>query len=273
MQNGLPRALISVAVFIGWVLITVFLSRLWAHVEGTQALDAAVSDRLLPSLPVAIAFLLAAIAVFRWRDVGLSPPRPRSLRLLWFPALYIVGFAVLGLAAGLPPARVILIILGNTLMVGISEEIACRGILYQGLRSRFSVWTAILVSTLLFGAVHVFNGIATGDFLAASIQAGTAFMTGIAFIALRIRTRSVYPGIVLHGLWDFTLVTTAVGLAARFAGTPEGAAGPPSIGSMGALALAPFLLILPNFLYGLYLLRHVARDESQIVAPAEAGIR
>ncbi|MEJ0011405.1 MAG: CPBP family intramembrane glutamic endopeptidase [Bauldia sp.] len=272
MQNALPRALLSLAVFVGWALITVFLSRLWAHVGGTQALDAAVSDRLLLNLPVAIAFLVAAIVIFRWRDVGLNAPQPGSLRLIWFPALYVVFFVGLGLVVGLPPLPVMLVILGNTVMVGISEELACRGILYQGLRSRFSVWPAILVSTLLFGAVHILNGISTGDFLASSIQAVTAFMTGIAFMAIRIRTRSIYPGIILHGLWDFTLVTTAVGLATRLASMPDAPGTPTSIGSLGALALAPFALILPNFIYGLYLLRHVARDEAAAaVMPAEAG--
>ena len=212
MQNGLPRTLLSLVVFVAWTAITVFLGRLWHYGQGTETLDATVSNSLLPVFPVAITFLLTVILAFRWYDIGLNAPMPpRSLRLLWLPALYILGFVALSIAAGLPPLPVMLVTLANTLMVAVSEELACRGILYQGLRARLSVWPAILLATLLFGAVHLFNGIVTGDFVAAAFQAVTAFMTGIAFMGIRIRTRSIYPGIVLHGLWDFTLVTSAVG--------------------------------------------------------------
>ncbi len=191
--------------------------------------------------------------------MSVSPRRARgSLRLLWFPALYVVGFAVAAVAIGLPPAATTLTILANTAMVGVSEELACRGVLYRGLRVRFSLWTAILVSTALFGAVHVLNGLATGDFAIAALQAVTAFMTGIAFMALRLRTGSLYPVMILHTLWDFTLITTLVALVSHVDMSE------PESPMTAALAAVPLLFILPNFLYGLFLLRHATRDEAMV---------
>jgi hypothetical protein len=251
------RLLLSLLVFAGWVAVTILLPHLWRTVAGPQSLDSVVSQAIQPSIALAIVFLFAAVAVFRWRDVGLNPPRPmRSLRLLWFPAIYVAGFAVAVVVVGVPPAPVTLTILANTAMVGVSEELACRGILYRGLRVRFSLWTAILGSTFLFGAVHVLNGLATGDFALASVQAVAAFMTGIAFMGVRLRTGSLYPVMVLHWLWDFTLVTTVVAVVTRYDITE------PASPTTAALALMPILFILPNFLYGLFLLRHATRDEA-----------
>lgn len=260
MQRDWRRTIIAFLVFVAWAATTVFASRLWAPDPGTQGLDESVSGAVQVSFVLAIAVLVAAIVVFRWTDVGLNPPTPRrSLRLLWFPSLYVVLFVALALFAGVPPLPVLLVILVNTVLVGISEELACRGVLYTGLRASFGAWPAILGSTLLFGAIHVLNGFTTGSFLAASIQAVTAFMTGIAFMAIRFRTRSLYPGMVLHMLWNFALVSAAVGLSTRFnvdSGTP-----PPEGITLWIVAL-PIALIVPNFLYGLYLLRHASRDEA-----------
>jgi membrane protease YdiL (CAAX protease family) len=257
MRSGLPRAAAALAVFAGWVVVTIFSSRLWSAVVVPQSIDQTVSTSVQLSLAAAILFLLVCIAAFRWNDLGFAAPRPlRSLRLLWFPALYVVAFLALATAVGFPPAPATLIILANTAMAGVSEELACRGVLYQGLRSRLSVWPAILLSTFLFGAVHVLNGISTGSFTLAAVQAVAAFMTGIAFMAIRVRTGSLYPGMVLHGVWDFTLLVSVTGLIQRY-GIPDASSlsGPAS----AALAL-PVLLVVPNFLYGLYLLRRAGRD-------------
>ena len=257
------RPAIALAAFVGWVLITAFFDQLAGPAVGPQPLSETVSGTLQPGLAAAVVFLLAVVAVFRWRDVGFNPPRPHSLRLLWFPALYVLVFVALIAVGGLPSANTVLIILANTVFAGVSEELACRGVLYSGLR-RFGVWPAILGSTLLFGAVHVLNGFSTGDFLASGVQAVAAFMTGIAFMAIRVRTGSLYPGMVLHAAWDFALLTAAVGLLQKL-----GETGPqPSLSSVGLVyAVVPLALVLPNFLYGLFLLRHAARDDAVAAAP------
>lgn len=249
---GRYRAMVAVAVFVAWLLITVFAGRIWLPVHGHEPLTSGIARSVEPALIAAVLFLFVVIWAFRWRDVGLNPPRAAgTMRLLVFPALYIVGFVALGAASGLPSGTVLLIILANTLLVGVSEEQACRGILYQGLRSQLSLWSAILGSSVLFGAAHLFNGFTTGDFGAAATQALTAFMTGIAFMAIRLRTGSLYPGMALHAVWDFALVAVAAGVV-RSTDMEAGS---------GGLQGLPLLFILPNFLYGLYLMRNAARDE------------
>jgi membrane protease YdiL (CAAX protease family) len=261
------RPAIAFLVFVGWALVTAFFAPLGGATEP-EPLNQSIAGSLQVNFLAAIVFLLAAVAIFRWLDVGLNAPRSaRSLLVLWFPGLYILLFVVLFAYAGLPPPRVVFVILFNTVFAGISEELACRGVLYQGLHSRYPIWIAILASTVLFGAVHVLNGFVTGDFLTAGVQAIAAFLTGIAFMAIRVRTGSLYPGMILHGVWDFLLITSVTALVERFGITAAETTGAAVHGSVLAL---PVLFVVPNFLYGLFLLRHAARDDRLAMAVAAA---
>lgn len=257
------RPAIAFLVFVGWALVTAFFGPIGA-VSEPQPLNQSIAASLQVNFVAAVIFLLAAVVVFRWNDVGLNMPRPpRSLLILWFPGLYLVLFVVLLAFAGLPPPRVVVVILFNTMFAGVSEELACRGVLYQGLHARLSIWPAMLLSTALFGAIHILNGFVTGDFLTAAVQAIAAFLTGIAFMAIRVRTASLYPGMILHGLWDFLLITAVTALIDRFdISTAEATGG----GAHGAVLALPVLFVVPNFLYGLFLLRHAARDERHALA-------
>jgi membrane protease YdiL (CAAX protease family) len=246
------RAVKALLVFVAWLLITSLFGKFWKSDPGLQSLFEFVE----PGYVAAIVFLMATIALFRWHDLGLNPPpSTRSLLLLWFPGLYVLVFLAALVVVGPPGPAALGAILGNAFLAGISEELACRGVLYQGLRSRLSVWPAILLSTALFAAGHLVNGFVFGSFTLAAVQALTAFMTGIAFMAIRIRTGSLYPGMVLHGLWDFSLL--AVTSRALDAALKDGGL---ATGMTAGVLLLPILGVLPNFLYGLFLLRHVTRD-------------
>jgi membrane protease YdiL (CAAX protease family) len=254
MTGNRVRVVQALLVFAGWVLVTGLADRAWTAVFGRPVLIGDVQSNYL----VAVVFVGLAIAGFGWRDIGLNAPRsPRSLLMLWFPALYVFAFFVILGVVGLPPTGLLLSVFLNTALAGISEELACRGVLYQGLRSRLAVWPAALLSSGLFGACHLMNGFFIGNFTVAGAQAIAAFMTGMTFMAIRIRTGSLYPGIILHALWDFGLLSLLFVLM-------KGLDSPGDMfrGVTALALLSPLLAVLLNFLYGLFLLRHAARDEA-----------
>ncbi|HSQ07083.1 MAG TPA: CPBP family intramembrane glutamic endopeptidase [Chromatiaceae bacterium] len=247
------RILLALGAFVIWTAITVIGGRLRAG--GETELVEAVTQGVNWVYPLAAAFLLAVVAWQRWDDVGLkTAPAAGSLRLLWLPALYIAGFLVLGVLLGLPPIAVIFFVLVNTFFVGLSEELMFRGILLQALRHRMAIWPAILVTSLLFGAVHSLNVFATGHLLTAVVQSGAALLSGLLFIAIRLRTGSLWPAIVVHGLWDFGVFTM---------GAAGGAPAGPATAPTSFQTFAPVLLVLPTALYALWLLRHVARTHAR----------
>lgn len=248
-----------------WLLITVFGTRLIEPAQQ-QELSDMVAARIAPGFVMAVAFLSLMVWVLKWRDLGLNAPtNDRWLRLCWLPGLFIIAFAALSLLFGLPPAHVLLFVFINTCLVGISEELACRGFLLQGLRSAMSLWPAIILAALLFGGMHIFNGFLTGNFGAAALQSVAAAMSGTLFIALRLRTGSLYPPMIIHALWDFGVFTMSQSMGS---GTPAAA---PSHGNLLSWAtLFPVIFVTPNFLYGLYLLRNISRDVAE-PAPGSAS--
>jgi membrane protease YdiL (CAAX protease family) len=253
------RIPIALAIFVAWLLLTSV-----APFPGKQpsGFIGALTNGPVWGILFAALFLLAAVALFRWRDLGLNRPVSwKSLRLLWLPAIYLLLFLVLDVAVGLPPLEVIGFLLLNTVLAAASEELMFRGVLFSALRTRLRLWLAITATTVLFGSVHLLNFLAIGDFATTGAQAVAAAMSGTLFIAIRLRTGSLYPAIAFHALWDFgplMAAARAISMTNASSGAAFGAAaaGSPSLTTL----LLPIGLLLPNFLYALFLLRRSVRD-------------
>lgn len=240
------RLFLAAAVVAIWACITIFGSLIQS---GKGSLAEMVTTHIALAIPAAALFLLVCAWAFGWRDLGLNGPRPRSsVKLLWPYAVYIGGLALIAIMTREIPVHLLLIVAVNTALVGFSEELAFRGVLWGAVRKAMSFWPGVFLVSAAFGAVHVMNALITGELAAAGIQALNAFLSGLAFLALRIRTRSLWPVIAAHGLWDMVLFLTVAGAA------PSEQAGP---------SLAGVLFVTPIALYGLWLLR---KPEYRLVA-------
>jgi hypothetical protein len=85
---------------------------------------------------------------------------------------------------------VILGTMGAVILAPLIEETIFRGALYQYLRSRFGVLTAVVLSATLFGAIHPYNG--PGVIQVASM--------GLVWGLLREWRGSLIAGVVAHAL-------------------------------------------------------------------------
>lgn len=247
-------ALVALVVYLIWQAINSVIQIAGADPDGIDLLDL-VKQGIAPSLAAASLFLLVVVVVMRWwREVGLAQgPQRGTLRVVWPWLLFLALFAASALNGGLPPASVTLFILANTLLVGWSEEVMFRGIWLRGLFRSYGIWVAILGSSLLFGAMHVLNVFLTGDLRGAVLQSVAAFLSGVFLAAVRLRTGSLWTGIVLHGLWDAGTFLVAAGVTATAGATA--AAAPAALGDYGSVVMS-----LPLFLLGLFFLRHAGRD-------------
>ena len=163
-------------------------------------------------------------------------------------AAFMQQQSVKGLVIGLPPPQSILFLAVNTALVALSEEWMFRGVLFQALRSRLRIWPAVALTSVLFGSIHVLNAFALGDLRLALAQAVAATMTGLLLIALMLRTGSIWTAVVYHLVWNFGILLVAY----------ETARYPLPEGPLPASAyVVPILVVLPNFLYGLILLRRL----------------
>ncbi|MGI9059464.1 MAG: CPBP family intramembrane glutamic endopeptidase [Ktedonobacteraceae bacterium] len=173
-----------------------------------------------------------------WRIIGCNQPAEwRNLKLLLLPALLVLAPLVGGFKA-VDVGTVVFLLVGY-LLTGFYEEILFRGVLLRMLRPK-GMWAAVLISSLLFGLIHSGNLFLrfSGNPVVVILQMIGAFTFGIGMAALRLRTNTIWPLMLLHAAGDLFL----------------------------ALGHLPVLLIDPIrdtilLVYGIYLLRSSRREE------------
>ncbi|MEO9801703.1 MAG: CPBP family intramembrane glutamic endopeptidase [Reichenbachiella sp.] len=103
----------------------------------------------------------------------------------------------------------VLILLGAMITVGLSEEIIFRGFvlpnLIRGTSSDQSLVGPIVLSSLLFGVLHFLNLLNADSYFPLVLsQVIYATMFGVAFGVILLRTGSLLPLGLLHGLINFS---------------------------------------------------------------------
>lgn len=167
--------------------------------------------------PIAITLAVAAVLGLyalgvklmegHWpRDLGLDKLLPHTM-LGW-----LIGFVYMTLVSST------IVALGNAtvdvrgtvweeicwwllvfLTVAVGEEMIFRGIIFRQIDERWNTWTALIVSALLFGFIHLPNNGATWwSSLAIAIEAG--LMLGAAYKW----SGSLWLPIGIHWAWNFT---------------------------------------------------------------------
>ncbi|QPM92214.1 CPBP family intramembrane glutamic endopeptidase [Pseudooceanicola algae] len=247
------RVKLAFGLLVLWALVTLGINSL------VLAPDAPPEDLMvrgpLWGIVIAGAGMLILLLVLRRRGhgVALRAPLWGQLRLFWVPALYLLLFLTPTLVMDLPAPRAIGMIALNTFFVGLSEELMFRGVLFPALRSRMRIWPAIWLSSVIFGLAHVSNIAITGSLAVAGAQALAATCSALVFMALLLRTGSLWPCILFHAAWDFSLILLTVSAPEQESPTAVADINP-------LLLLAPVLLILPNALYALWMMRHAGTD-------------
>jgi membrane protease YdiL (CAAX protease family) len=192
---GIPAPIALLAVLVGEEIVRYIGRELGALVPAPPA-DPGLWP-VLPRLPL-VAYAVALVVVFGSERSGMRPPESGPRR--WLPLLLIVPLAsFLGLiTGGIRPGSVDAVLLRTALAAG-AEEIIYRGIILALLLPRGGR-AAALISTLLFVLGHLID---TSGFHPENwFSALNAFGGGLIFAAVRLRSGSVYPGIVVHAAYN-----------------------------------------------------------------------
>ncbi|GMA14175.1 CPBP family intramembrane metalloprotease (plasmid) [Deinococcus metallilatus] len=170
-----------------------------------------IATRFLPPMDasfVALGVMTGLATVFVttlrwWRDLGLSGPQEwRHLHLFALPAVLVLIVPFLHGVKPLPLWAAVYLAVGYAL-TGFYEELWARGVLLRVLRPCGET-RAVLVSALLFGAMHLGN-VLYRDPPIVLAQAVGACCFGLAYGALRFRTNALWVLMALHAMHDFTL--------------------------------------------------------------------
>ncbi len=137
--------------------------------------------------------------LYLWAALGVVPVGMVSSLVLW-PVIEAMPWLIskelellVRLSRFSAPAIYLFYALSLSVGPALSEELAFRGLILQGLRSRLGAISAVALSALLFGVIHL-----------DPLQGLGAFFTGLYLGYLTVRSGSIYPAIVAHGfnnLW------------------------------------------------------------------------
>jgi membrane protease YdiL (CAAX protease family) len=138
-------------------------------------------------------------------DLAFNPGlREMGIGLLVGSGLYTAGvlvLMVLGYARidGMNPATIMLPAIAMALSSGFLEELLFRGALYRIVEEWLGSWASVVISSVVFGFVHLMNPDAT--------MTGAIFISieaGLLLAAAYMLTRRLWLGIGFHISWNYT---------------------------------------------------------------------
>jgi hypothetical protein len=162
--------------------------------------------------PIAVIIMLTLFTLYtraiERRDVAeLSPQHaPRELLVGLIAGTLCIGLVIGVLTAsgsyhvtGMAAASVLWLALASSLVTGVFEELLFRGVLFRLVEDSWGSYAALAVSSLFFGAAHLFNPNATW-LSAVAIMVEAGIFLGAAYML----TRRLWLPIGIHAGWNFT---------------------------------------------------------------------
>lgn len=224
--------------------------------EPPTGLDRVVSDLKSPDVlfwGLAILFALALLfSTGLWREAGFNRPITRNLRLMWFP-LFVGALALSGgvFVTGFDGLFSTFLVV---LVAVFAEELLFRGLMWRALTPAGPVG-AMVVTSLLAGALVLGRSATDGPWPEAVRLTTLTVCGGFVYAALRLRTASLWPVILVHTAFVFALDVSTLGTV--------------------TYPIVMLLSTLGFVFYGLFLLRHrqVRADGGLTRKPKPARVR
>ncbi|MGI9646877.1 MAG: CPBP family intramembrane glutamic endopeptidase [Ilumatobacteraceae bacterium] len=209
-----PSLAVALAVFVGYVVVWIGTARLigGSDLEYAEAFKNLDDTRpLVYGLIAGALFGIIVTTAFGWWKEVLGERRTVTG---WFRFIPLIVFLAIAATTdwgnfGNIDGSLLAWSAAAGILVGFSEELTFRGLeVVNGRKAKMTEAKVCLVSTVLFGAIHVPNFVLGADIGPSIGQAFLAATTGLLFYISRRTTGTILVPMILHGLWDFTLFTT-----------------------------------------------------------------
>lgn len=160
------------------------------------------------TLPVAL-IMSAGLLLFIKKNglsekYGLCKPKTSAKEMLYYIPLFIMPLTnvMFGVKVNLSVGETVLYML-TMLCVGFLEEVIFRGLLFKAM-TEVGLKSAVTVSSVTFGIGHIinlFNG-SGAELLPNLLQVVYAVAAGFMFVMIFLKSGSLIPCIVIHGVFN-----------------------------------------------------------------------
>ncbi len=208
--------LFTITMVVVFFLITEFL--IWGY--GSSILLTAISKYPKGELVITEAILasLVLIVMLLFRNGYVFTQKHEKLtKGLFYGSYFLIGasFFIFVYRTGLKEGLAVLNIAIGCFLVGVSEELLCRGWLLNEFLEKFGntkkgVWYSIIISGGIFGILHLGNVFTGQTWSTTIVQSLTAMAAGIFFGIIYYKTKNIWSVILLHALWDFSLLLSEI---------------------------------------------------------------
>ncbi|MEE3315346.1 MAG: type II CAAX endopeptidase family protein [Candidatus Thermoplasmatota archaeon] len=182
ISEGMALSISGILAYIILIPLTIFFIHVDGNLERTkQMLSFGSTKRVLilfigvPLVITIIDFVLSMIYTIIWLGIIGEPSTNTDLGTNWESNYIDIAMLFISVAIVTP----------------IVEELMFRGYILDAINRKHSDWTAIIWSSILFGLIHI-----------DPFVMGQAFMGGILYGWIRIRTGSLLPSIAGHMMWN-----------------------------------------------------------------------
>ncbi|OLF07774.1 hypothetical protein BLA60_25965 [Actinophytocola xinjiangensis] len=179
----------------------------YASASGVDSLWRGITVPVLASL----VWVALVVTVLRWWRPCLADDRPVRSWVVVVPVVQLVAVVAVTNYGGLAERGLGLtaLLLVSTLAVGFTEELMFRGLGVTVFRANgFTEGWVALWTTVIFGLAHATNLVSEGR--SALVQVVAAALSGYFFYLVRRRTGGLLVPALVHGLWDFSLISATV---------------------------------------------------------------
>ena len=181
-----------------WIVIYVVLM---APLRGSYGDDSL--QMLLGLIAVSAALLTVIRLLGIEKELGMTRWLQNGKALLWLLPMWVLSTGNLwgGVGVRYDAVTTVIAVL-SFLLVGVAEEIIFRGFLFNGMRRTGSLTVAVVVSAITFGMGHIVNLLTGHATMETLVQVLFAVAWGFLFTFAYLKSGSLLPCIVIHGLID-----------------------------------------------------------------------
>ena len=208
--RDLPSVHLGLMLYLGYLAIF-FSTWVVNGVDYNRIGESAETLRLWYAAPTLFGslFLCAALSYLGWWRLVLFDRTTAGPKWIWILPLAMAA-VIANNFWGIPTAKLTAELLLWSVLgavgVGFGEEMITRGGMVVALRRRFSEGPVWLISTLMFSALHIPNVLFGVPLWAMPVQVVLTFVMGSALYAVRRMTGTLIAPMLLHGLWDSSLL-------------------------------------------------------------------